>query len=83
MHSYFDDKSKVNFNYNGDMSGDVHVTFETKKHKIESHDEHTTFVLPAEAFLRFVAYCYVMTERVSQIEDMGYEQLLTGKGKKQ
>jgi hypothetical protein len=57
------------FNYNSDFSGDVEVT--------NTQDQDGTVTLiPGAAILEFVTEAYIKAELISNIEQMGTEQLL-------
>lgn len=65
------------FNYNSDLSGEVIVTVDY--HQIIGSGGPKMHVhIPAEDLLEFVAYSYVLSKRVEELEGMDYRQLLEG-----
>lgn len=70
MHTYDykDEKgTDIYFHYNGDFSGDVTINSDNKELEI-----------PAKAILEFVAYCYVLSKKIGNLEEMNFEELLIG-----
>jgi hypothetical protein len=55
------------FHYNSDFSGDVIVV---------DKDGHE-FYIPGKDILEFVAYGYVLKEKMHQIETMGWREMLS------
>ena len=68
MHSYTGSQG-TKFHYNPDFSGDVVVV---------DKDGHE-FCIPGKDILEFVAYGYVLGEKISQIETMDWQELLRGR----
>lgn len=65
MHHY-EGTNKTDFHHNSDFSGDVIIITKDGKQ----------FEIPGQDILEFVAYTYVMSKKISVIEDMDYLQLL-------
>jgi len=65
MHNY-KGSNGTNFNFNSDFSGEVIII--TKEGK--------QFEIPGKDILEFVAYSYIMPNKISKIEDMEYKELL-------
>ena len=69
MHSYTWGTSKakeeVTFNYNGDLSGEVTIMTNDKEVCVTGH-----------ALLAFVAYCYVLPNKLEEIENKDWPNLL-------
>lgn len=71
-YNYKDENGKeIYFHYNGDFSGDVVINSDNKELEI-----------PAKAILEFIAYSYVLGKKIENLEEMDYEELLTGFNKK-
>lgn len=66
MHTYAAAHDTV-FHYNSDFSGEVIL-----------QRQGTTLQIPATDLLDFVAYCYVMQQRIAHIEQMDRDALLLG-----
>lgn len=67
MHTYEADKGTV-FNYNSDFSGVVSIQSEV--------DDNGNLSVFAEDLIDFIAYCFVLQQRVSRLEDASSEWLL-------
>ena len=65
MHTY-QANGGTRFNYNSDFSGSVHLAVPGGK---------TVYVL-GEDLIDFIAYCFVLPQRVSKLEDASSERLL-------
>jgi hypothetical protein len=60
-------KNGTNFNYNSDFSGNVVIVRKGKE-----------FIVPGEDILEFVAYAYVMPNRIAKAEQGTWQELLGG-----
>lgn len=58
----------TDFIFNSDLSGDVIIS----RNGVE-------FSVPGEDLLEFVAYNYLLSKRIAELEDMDWEQLLEEK----
>ena len=69
MHSYTwgtpKAKEEVTFHYNGDLSGEVIIMVDGKEVCVTGH-----------ALLAFVAYCYVLPNKLEEIENKDWPNLL-------
>lgn len=67
--SYYQAQKNTGFNFNDDFSGMV---------RIQTDDGE--FAVPAQDLLEFIAYCYVLPEKVARLEVEGdYRKLLLEK----
>lgn len=65
---YYQGQKNTGFNFNGDFSGMVKI--QTKDGEVE---------VSASDLLEFVAYCYVLPEKIAKLEnDADYKKLLLG-----
>jgi hypothetical protein len=63
-----DKKKEVTFHYNSDLSGEVIIVISGVDVRV-----------PAHAVLAFVAYCYVLRNKMSALEDKSWSELLNDK----
>lgn len=69
MHSYCG-SSNTQFHYNSDFSGNVRIV------QTNIYGECTEIEVPGTDLLKFVALCYVATNRIGAIEQADYKELL-------
>jgi len=67
MHSYNSKDNTVTFHHNSDFSGEVIIC------DMATGNE---FKVSGEGLLEFVAYRYILSNRISKIESMDYKELL-------
>ena len=68
MHTY-NSKNNIAFHHNSDFSGEV----------IIQNEEGKEFHVQGADILAFVAYCYILPEKISRLEDMNFCDLLKDK----
>lgn len=66
----FTGKNITYFNYNSDFSGNVVIVRKGKE-----------FIVPGEDILEFVAYAYVVPNRIAKAEQATWQELLGGEPK--
>lgn len=70
MHSYRATKG-TSFTFNSDFSGAVYIHVNNSQNEFAGEAR-----VPGEDLLEFVAYCYVASKKVREIEDAEWKDLL-------
>ena len=66
MHTYTNSLTNTSFIFNSDFSGDVEIV----------RPGNARIRVPAEAILSFVAYRYVLRNRIDDLENQTYKDIL-------